>query len=296
MKTNQLKVSSVQFGLLSPEIILKMSVAEISSEMPYDENGLARFNAVNDPRLGTSSRDYRCITCKGTQEECPGHFGHIELSKRVYHAGLLPYLLKTLRSVCFNCSKMLIARDKNSNEFKTLMNCKSSKAKFNYCYQTSTRREGLVCDPKSGGCGYKQPKLGRMGLALKIEFLDENFDQTKDRKSILYADEAYQVLSRIKDEDLTLMGFNKNLGRPEWMIIKYLPVAPPPVRPSVAMPNCYRCEDDLTYAYQQVIKMNNILKTQIERGTNQSTINEILTQLQFFTATLMDNDICGQPK
>ena len=92
------------------------------------------------------------------------------------------------------------------------------------------------------------------------------------------------------------MGFNKDQGRPEWMIIKNLAVAPPPVRPSVAMPNSYRCEDDLTYAYQQIIKMNNLLRSHIEKGTNQSTINEILAQLQYLVATLMDNDICGQPK
>ena len=42
--------------------------------------------------------------------------------------------------------------------------------------------------------------------------------------------------------------------------------------------------------------MNNILRNQIEKGTNQSTINEIIAQLQFFVATLMDNDLCGQPK
>lgn len=92
------------------------------------------------------------------------------------------------------------------------------------------------------------------------------------------------------------MGFNKDQGRPEWMIIKNLAVAPPPVRPSVAMPSGYRCEDDLTYAYQQIIKMNNVLRSHIEKGTNQSTINEILAQLQYLVATLMDNDICGQPK
>lgn len=92
------------------------------------------------------------------------------------------------------------------------------------------------------------------------------------------------------------MGFSKSYGRPEWMILKYYPVAPPPVRPSVAMPSCHRSEDDLTYAYQQIIKVNNLLKGQIEKGANQSTISEILMQLQFFTATLMDNDICGQPK
>ena len=80
--------------------------------------------------------------------------------------------------------------------------------------------------------------------------MDENFDQTKDRKQLLFADEAYQVLRKISDDDLKLMGFNRTQGRPEWMIIKNLPVAPPPVRPSVAMPNCYRSEDDLTYAYQ----------------------------------------------
>jgi DNA-directed RNA polymerase beta' subunit len=40
-------------------------------------------------------------------------------------------------------------------------------------------------------------------------------------------------LKKIKDEDLYLLGFDKIHGRPEWMIIKYLTVAPPSVRPSV---------------------------------------------------------------
>lgn len=190
----------------------------------------------------------------------------------------------------------MIARDKTQQDYKSLSACKSSKQRFNYIYTNTTAREGRICDPKTGGCGYKQPKLAKQGLAIKIEYLDENFDQTKDRKQILFADEAYQVLSKIKDDDLQLMGFNKEQGRPEWMIIQNLPVAPPPVRPSVQMSSGHRSEDDLTFAYQQVIKMNNILKNQIEKGTNQSTINEIIAQLQFFVATLMDNDLCGQPK
>lgn len=209
-------------------------------------------------------------------EDCPGHFGHIELAKRVYHANLLPYIMKVLRSVCFNCSKLLVAADKSQNEYKFLSTCRSSKAKFNYCYNESTNREGRICDPKHGGCGYRQPKISKQGLGFKIEHLDDNYDKTKDRKQVLYADEGHNVLRKIKNEDLKLMGFNKTHGRPEWMIIKNLPVAPPAVRPSVAMPNMYRSEDDLTYAYQQIIKINNILKMQIDRGTNSSTINEIL--------------------
>lgn len=158
--------------------------------------------------------------------------------------------MKTLRCICFNCSKLLIARDKNSNEYKFLTIQKNNKNRFNYCYNQCTAKSGIKCDPDTGGCGYAQPKYSKFGLGIKIEFMDENFDQTKDRKGELSADEAYQVLRKIKDEDLSLMGFNQYHGRPEWMIIKNLPVAPPPVRPSVAMPSGHRSEDDLTYAYQ----------------------------------------------
>lgn len=159
-----------------------MSVAKISSEIPYDEHGNPAFNGVNDPRLGVVSREFRCVTCKGSPEECPGHFGHIELARKVYHANLLPYTLKVLRCVCFNCSKLMCAADKTSIEFKTLQTIKSSKARLNFCFNSATAKEGRVCDPKIGGCGYKQPRLTKQGIGIKIEHLDENFDQTKDRK------------------------------------------------------------------------------------------------------------------
>lgn len=157
---------------------------------------------------------------------------------------------------------MLVARDKESIQYKTLTTCRSAKMRFNYVYRESMKATGqmLRCDQQHGGCGYVQPKLSVQGLAIKVEYLDENFDQTKDRKQMLSAEDAYQVLRRIKTEDLTLMGFDKKLGRPEWMLIKNLIVAPPSVRPSVQMPNMMRSEDDLTYAYQQILKMNNQLR------------------------------------
>jgi DNA-directed RNA polymerase II subunit RPB1 len=65
----------------------------------------------------------------------------------------------------------------------------------------------------------------------------------------LYPDQALRVFEKISDEDCELMGFDPKVTRPEYMIIKNLAVAPPPVRPSVAMTNTLRSEDDLTYAY-----------------------------------------------
>ena len=44
----------------------------------------------------------------GNMTECPGHFGHIELAKPVFHVGFLVKTMKVLRCVCFFCSKLLV--------------------------------------------------------------------------------------------------------------------------------------------------------------------------------------------
>jgi DNA-directed RNA polymerase II subunit RPB1 len=38
--------------------------------------------------------------------ECPGHFGHIELAKPVYHAGFLVKVKKIIECVCVSCGKL----------------------------------------------------------------------------------------------------------------------------------------------------------------------------------------------
>jgi len=68
-----------------------------------------------------------------------------------------------------------------------------------------------------------------------------------------------RLFKKIKDEDLKLMGMNRKSSRPEWMIIKALAVCPPPVRPSVEAGDGARSNDDLTYAYTQIVRTNNEL-------------------------------------
>ena len=203
------------------------------------------------------------------QAECPGHFGHIELAKPVYHAGLLEYIRKVLRCVCFNCSRLLLQKE-NVDEIRKI---KNQKTRFNrvlkYCDGVRT------CDPSVGGCGHDQPKFTKTGLRIQIEHMDKNFDQGRDRKQFLYPDEVLKVFERIKDKDCEMMGLRPHISRPENMIIKNLAVAPPPVRPSVAMSNTMRSEDDLTYAYQKVLQANIQLQTQMQRGANQTAINEL---------------------
>ena len=61
-----------------------------------------------DPRQGVVDRASRCQTCAGNMTECPGHFGHLDLAKPVFHPGFLTKTMKILRCVCFYCSKLLV--------------------------------------------------------------------------------------------------------------------------------------------------------------------------------------------
>ena len=70
-----------------------MSVAKIEHAETL-ENGQPKLGGLNDPRLGTNDRNYKCGTCGGNMAECQGHFGHMELAKPVYHIGRALAFLK----------------------------------------------------------------------------------------------------------------------------------------------------------------------------------------------------------
>ena len=60
-----------------------------------------------DPALGAIDRSLPCASCGMDEQECPGHFGHLELAKPMYHTSFIKTTLKTLRCVCFSCSEIL---------------------------------------------------------------------------------------------------------------------------------------------------------------------------------------------
>lgn len=53
-------------------------------------------------------RNFKCQTCLEGMAECPGHFGHIELARPVFHAGFMIKVKKILECVCFNCGKLKV--------------------------------------------------------------------------------------------------------------------------------------------------------------------------------------------
>ena len=84
-----------------------LSVCKIEfPEVKDDATGKYKVGGLSDPRLGTIDRNYKCQTCGEGQAECPGHFGHIDLARPVFHVGFLGRVKKLLECVCVHCGKL----------------------------------------------------------------------------------------------------------------------------------------------------------------------------------------------
>ncbi|KAF9977602.1 DNA-directed RNA polymerase II subunit rpb1 [Actinomortierella ambigua] len=312
------RVDCVQFGILSPEEIKNMSVAKIEHAELVDEGTKRpKIGGLHDPRMGTINRNFKCQTCSEGMAECPGHFGHIELAKPVYLNGFLTKVKKILECVCYSCSKLKV--DDSNSKFARAKRIKDPKVRLKYVWELCKTK--MVCEggdeidgemgeepeydengnpvPKKkshGGCGHRQPIFRKEGLGLSVNFkANANDDSQPEGKRTLTPSDAYHILKRISDEDVTAMGLSAEFARPEWMIMTVLPVPPLAVRPSIQMDGSSTGEDDLTHKLFAIIKTNADVFRCMQDGTPAHLLQQHENLLQYHVATYMDNDIAGQP-
>ncbi|CAH1982162.1 unnamed protein product [Acanthoscelides obtectus] len=317
MATNDSKaplrtVKRVQFGILSPDEIRRMSVTEGGIRFPETmEAGRPKLCGLMDPRQGVIDRNSRCQTCAGNMTECPGHFGHIDLAKPVFHIGFITKTIKILRCVCFFCSKLLVSPN-NPKIKEVVMKSKGQPRKrlafvYDLCKgkniceggdEMDVGKEGEENPQKKqghGGCGRYQPNIRRTGLELTAEWKHVNED-TQEKKISLSAERVWEILKHITDEECFILGMDPKFARPDWMIVTVLPVPPLAVRPAVVMYGSARNQDDLTHKLADIIKANNELQKNEAAGAAAHIITENIKMLQFHVATLVDNDMPGMPR
>ena len=257
-------------------------------------------------RLGTNDRNFKCATCSGSMNECPGHFGHLELAKPVFHVGFLNKIKKILECVCFFCGK--IKADKSSVRYHQARSLKEARARLNMVWNMCKTR--MICDPGNteedqedqnqeakgghnhGGCGHRQPIIRREGLRLYVSFKtsssNSNQDEpginssssTSDGRNYLSAEKVLAIFKKISDEDCIAMGMNPAFSRPDWMILTILPVPPPPVRPSIMMDSMLRSEDDLTFKLADILRACQALRKHEADGSPAHIISEFEQLLQ----------------
>jgi len=284
------KIVGVVFGILSPEEIRNSSVARITSRDTYINNKPV-IGGLFDPRMGVLEPGFICPTDGLDYMNTPGYSGHIELARPVFYIQFLNITLKCLRCVCFNCSKLLISKEKNKH-FLNLSNEERWKKVFTLV--SKVKRCG---DDTNDGCGTMQPKIRKDGLAtIFAEWVDSDEDKEYNDKETqiiikVTPEMVLKIFKRISDEDVNFMGFSPIYSRPDWMVCQVLLVPPPAVRPSVKHDAQQRSEDDLTHIFANIIKTNKTLQEKIQNNAPANIIDDWTTVLQYYIATMVDNNI-----
>ena len=290
-KKNVSKIIGIQFSMLSPEEIRNGSVAEITSRDTYINNKPV-IGGLFDPRMGVLEPGFICPTDGLDYMQTPGYFGHINLARPVFYIQYLNTILKIIRCTCIKCGKLLL----NKNKYKYLLNIKEDE-RWNHVFQLASKIKRCGEDTHDG-CGCKQPsKIKKEGLATIVaewEAVEGMSAEDNDKLSTkLIPEVVLKNFKRISDEDVTFMGFSPIWSRPEWMICQVLAVPPPAVRPSVKHDSQQRSEDDISHIIVNIIKANKTLQDKLQQNATYNVIEDWSTVLQYYVATLVDNNIPG---
>ena len=105
------ELNNVKFDFYSPEEIKRISMKQLTVTKVYNDLGTPNPGSFSDPCMGVGAFDKNstCEVCHQNNENCTGHFAHIELSIPIYNPFLLNQILKLLNSKCFNCHKLKLS-------------------------------------------------------------------------------------------------------------------------------------------------------------------------------------------
>ena len=283
------EIESIIFGILSPDEIIKMSVCKI------ENTKLTGNGSVYDERMGANTEtNVPCITCEMTPKMCPGHFGYIELNEYIIHPLFYKYVVSFLRCFCIQCNRLLITGDQigicGLDRYK-------SERRFEKILE-KLEKVDVCCH-----CDSPQPKIvytitdNSIAMVYKESVNtdeDGNTIKKKDNKiSIaLSVDEIKKLFEPILDEDVRLCGFEPSRMHPRNLILSVFPIIPPCARPFV-LADGNICDDDLTNQIIEIIKMNNLLKQDDSKDSNDEKQDikkqKIIQSLKFRISTFYNN-------
>jgi len=280
--TSPKRVGSIEFGLLSPREIRKMSVRKIIWADTYDDDGFPYPQGLMDLHLGVIDPGLRCKTCDQKATSCPGHFGHIELAKPVIHVGYTRLIRKLLRVTCRSCSRLLLSPE----EVEKILGTEGNLA-HELVSEKDVKKE-RVCPH----CGEQQRKIN---FEKPSTFSEGWVEEGRKQEHRLTPADVRARLERIPDDDLRLLGINPDVARPEWTVLTVLPVPPVTMRPSIILENGQRSEDDLTHKLVDIIRINQRFRENQDAGAPQLIIEDLWELLQYHVTTYLDNEVAGCP-
>jgi DNA-directed RNA polymerase subunit beta' len=296
---------SLRIGLASPDLIRSWSYGEVKKPETINYR---TFKPERDglfcAKIFGPNKDYECLCGKYKRlkhrgvicEKCGvevalakvrrERMGHIELASPVAHIWFLKSLpsrigllmdmtLRDIERVLYFESFVVIDPGLTTLEKRQLLSDEQ--------YYEALEEFGDEFDAKMG--------------AEAIQELMEDMDIEDDIATI--REELPQTNSDTKIKKLTkrlklMEAFLKSGNKPEWMILKVLPVLPPDLRPLVPLEGGRFATSDLNDLYRRVINRNNRLKRLLDLSAPDIIVRNEKRMLQEAVDALLDNGRRGR--
>lgn len=250
------ELSQISFSIASADDIRNKSVFELNV-YKYNDN---KNNTVYDPR-GGSLFNKKCETCKQYEQQCPGHFAHIELNACVVNPILFTHVFNILKCICHVCSKLLITRE--HLEFSNILKLEGERRLFEITNKIKKFSKCFHCN------AYKREYKIKKDPFYNIILYDDNNEISDDEIKTIFDD--------IDSETLSLL----HMSHPKNCILQVFPVIPPCCRPYEFVGNNIK-EDDLTKQLAEIVKANNNITTSSDKS---AAIHNLKLKIETFCRT-----------
>lgn len=304
----QVTFDKIRIGLASPEKIREWSYGEVTKPETINYRTLKpEKDGLFCERIFGPSKNYEChcgkykkIRYKGVICDRCGvevtkasvrreRMGSIELAAPVSHIwyfkgipsrmGLILDLSpKVLEKVLYFASYIVLDPGETDLQYKEVLSKKQ--------YNDAIERNGDAARTLRVGMGAEAIDE----ILTKID-LDELSAELKDELNKSTGQKRAKIVKRLE----VVEAFRKSGNRPEWMILKVIPVIPPDLRPMVQLEGGRFATSDLNDLYRRIINRNNRLKKLIELGAPDIIIKNEKRMLQEAVDALIDNGRRGRP-
>ncbi len=283
MSSEPFILSKIKFGVLPPHEISRMARVTVTRPELYESDGTPVMGGPRDPHFGAIEPGEVCPVCGNRRDNCPGHFGKIDLARPILVPYFSDHVNALLQGTCRSCSRILLPEEQAKRMLRILRTLKKKWPQLALNFVKEVRKQAAqnsVCPH----CGARQYKIRYIRPVIFYE-------ERPEGEIRLTPIEIRDRLEKITNDDVELLGLDPEFSRPEWMVATVLPVPPLAIRPPITLETGLKSEDDLTHALVEIIRQNERLKHYLSTSAPETMVEDAWIALQHMIAAYIDNEL-----
>lgn len=244
------RVYDLRFYVLGDEENLLDSNVHITNKEVM-KGDIPAVEGIYDAHMGTTDHTWNCATCASNKNQCPGHYGSVDLKYPVKSPMFRDELLKWLKITCYYCGNLVVGIKKHVPDIKRL----------------SEHVKNIRTVKKCPHCNRTHMQVGKDKYKPAVFYRILEDDRQRAQKLEFFNHEIEQVLDRIKDSTVEYMA-KPLTSHPRKFILRTIRAPPNTIRPDIRRIGGARSSNsDTTSLLKTLVEINNQLPDKIPESS-----------------------------